>query len=393
MAEPIYAFEGARAVPASLSPDQYRALPEWQQSFRTPDKDHDVAQFLRALGGGERALITKGESVSGAPFDGTAGELVPLALSDYVSATLWHNNRMRMLSRVFPYSPSLRIGRQGNSEPSLGSYWIAEGDTILRIEPEIDDVIPLQLKTLKALSAVSNEILEDAGTLLVNWLVGDVVGAMAYEEERRMVSQGFGNAVQPASFEGQASIPVGVAPSTGPYVPTSPTQDAVARTATLIDFTHLSKMYDHLRPEARKNAVWICSPTVFNYVMGISGHEGWKIYDMVEIDLPAGLGRHPVPHVLGSPMFSLPAIETSDTPTAQSENRLYLADMVNSYMILDGGMRIERSTQGASFGEDKTEFRFVLRSDGRGTMPVSLGFDYVPGFVFTGMIDGPGTPV
>jgi HK97 family phage major capsid protein len=382
----VPALTAARTIPTGLSPTRYRYLPTWQKAFRTADSDHEVGSYLRAVAAGDkqqqRALIAKGvmgtdvdEFPAGTPFDGTAGQLVSLPLSNYVNASLYAFGKMRQLARIFTHpSGSIRVPFQRNDTSADSTpTWVLEGDAIpADDEPTMNQGTTLWLKKLANLSIVTNELLEDAFGL-ADWLTMDVGRAMAQAEDISMYGIGPKadvNDVEPTSLEqsrtGSSNTPW--------YVETAiQAAGTSGNTPTDIDYRHLVDMFNALPEEQRQGAVWTGSDYILRVLQRITApiDTGVGAPALVTQMHPSGsiadiTNSQPTVSVLGIPFIQMPGL-VADPPTGQHQNRLYLINMRNTYGILDSG-QVQVSTSGNagnSFANYTTAFRFIDRVDGR----------------------------
>ncbi|MCH8334238.1 prolyl oligopeptidase family serine peptidase, partial [Candidatus Sumerlaeota bacterium] len=151
-----------RAHPAQLSDYRYRCLPKWQQEFRNPDDDMIVARYFRALGKNDQAAMARlmdedrhmradlleGDSAAGAPFDGTAGQLLPLPVSNFINIALYRMARFRGLANTTTTTTgsSLRIPRQNAISSSVWDD--AEGGPLTAGEPTVSGELNLVLQKL-----------------------------------------------------------------------------------------------------------------------------------------------------------------------------------------------------------------------------------------------------
>ena len=400
----VPARSAGRTLPAALTDSRYRFLPAWQRSFRTPDQDYQVSRFLRALASNDqvtlrtiaaedklaRADLLEGVS-TGAPFDGTVGQLLPLPVSNYLLEAVYKAARMRQHARVFQRTAgaSLRIPTQNLASVST---WVAEGATAAGTSPTVSTSISLVLQKLTHLVAVSNEVLEDEVFGLAQWLVSDVGMEMAEREDAALYSTGAGaGSNQPRGLEA-ADTTTASAPAY--YIPVAVDQFAAndfTSTATLT-YAHLVKMYYSLPEKERNGAIWTGNGSIARQLSQLTDQTGGTglgrpILRMqndaggIVGDAEAGGETR---SVLGKPFIEMPGVEgvTDD----EANNRLYFINMARSYAILEaGGIRVAATTEGgAAFAEDETHFRFIRRVDGAPTgQPIPTRPQYVYSGNFT----------
>jgi HK97 family phage major capsid protein len=397
----VPARSAGRTLPAALTDSRYRFLPAWQRSFRTPDEDYQVARFLRALACNDqvtlrtiaaedrltRADLLEGTSTAGAPFSGSAGELLPLPISNYMLEALYKGARMRQNARVFQRSAgaSLRIPMQ--SIKSISS-WEAEGaDIDGGTEPAVASAINLVLTKLTNLVAVSNEVLEDEVFGLASWLINDVGMEMAETEDKALYSTGTGTN-QPRGLEAADTTITGATLDPVWYVQ-GPDQAADNIEPTTINYAHLLKMYFRLPEKERSGAIWTGNSLIAEALSAMVDLNGRPILRManeaggIVSDTMAGGATSTV---LGRPFVEMPGLLTTGTP-GEDDNRLYFINMPRSYAILEaGGVRVAATSEGGSaFLTDMTHFRFIRRVDGA---PFNNPIAASPQYVYTGSIEG-----
>ena len=99
---------------------------------------------------------------------------------------------------------------------------------------------------------------------------------------------------------------------------------------------------------------------------------------------------------MGHPFVEFPASQETGTTPAEFSNRLYFVNMERSYIVLDGPIKMARTTVGgAAFAEDMTHFRITHRTIGARIVDnqnASTGRPAVNPYVYTGAIFGPGIP-
>jgi HK97 family phage major capsid protein len=397
----VPARSAGRTLPASLTDSRYRFLPAWQRAFRNPDEDYQVARFMRALACNDqvtlrtiaaedrlvRADLEEGTSTAGAPFSGTAGQLLPLPISNYLLEAMYKGARMRQHARVFQRSvgASLRIPMQ---DAVSVSTWTDESAAASGTEPTASGAINLVLQKLTNLVGVSNEVLEDEVFGLASWLINDVGMEMAQTEDGALYSSGTGTNDQPRGFEAGDSTGT----SAPVYFVKTLTQAADNEAATLIDYLHLIKMYYALPEKERAGAIWTGNSVLAQILSSMLDLNGRPILamandpGMIVGDAEAGAQTR---MVFGRPFIEMPGKTGAVDETV---NRLYFVNMSRSYAILEaGGIRVAATTEGGTaFATDQTHFRFIRRVDGA---PFNNPIPTSPQYVYTGNITGAGTPI
>jgi HK97 family phage major capsid protein len=334
-----------------------------------------------------RADLLEGVS-TGAPFDGTVGQLLPLPVSNYLLEALYKGARMRQHARVFQRSQgaSLRIPTQNLASVST---WVAEGLTAAGTSPTVSTSISLVLQKLTHLVAVSNEVLEDEIFGLASWLINDVGMEMAEREDAALYSSGGGAASnQPRGLEAHDTTITGTGFDPAWYVP-GPDQAADHILPTTINYAHLLKMYFRLPEKERTGAIWTGNSLIAEALSAMVDLNGRPILRManeaggIVSDAQAG---GVTSTVLGRPFVEMPGLLNTGTP-GEDDNRLYFINMGRAYAILEaGGVRVAATTEGgAAFAEDETHFRFIRRVDGA---PTGQPIPTKPQYVYTGSISG-----
>jgi HK97 family phage major capsid protein len=396
--ERVPARSAGRTLPASLTDSRYRFLPAWQREFRNPDDDYQVSRFLRALAGKDhvtlraiaaddalvRADLLEGVS-TGAPFDGTAGQLLPLPISNYLLEVLYKAARMRQHARVFQRTAgaSLRIPIQGVAS---GSTWTAEGVAASGTSPTVAKNLNLVLQKLTNLVEVTNEVLEDEVFGLASWLVTDVGMEMAETEDVALYRDGSGAGDdEPRGFEAADTTATGATLDPAWYVQ-GPDQAADNIATTDIDYVSLVKMYYRLPEKERAGAIWTGNSSIAQFLSTIVDLNGRPILRTANEaggivgDAEAGGETRTV---LGRKFIEMPGLEG----VGEDANRLYFVNMSRSYAMLEaGGIRVAATTEGGdAFAEDATWFRFIRRVDGA---PFNNQVAARPQYVYMGNIQG-----
>jgi len=390
------AGSAARAVPADLSDWRYRQLPEWQRSVRTPDADVLAKRFFRALAAndrpvlrqiheeGQRATLTEGNSdATGIPFDGTAGQLLPLPLSNMLLTTFYKVNRIYREARVHAagVGASLRIPIQ---DAESTSNWVAEatapGGTG---EPTAGASLNLQLQKHLNLSKASSEILEDSAFNVGAWLSQDVGSQMAEAEDIAMWQTGAGLASnQPVGME---TADTTVTATNGPawYVPIASDQDSDYTAEGTLTYAHLVKMFYALPELERRGAIWAGNSMIAEFLSTLVDGQGRPILRMQND--AGGIVGDPDADAATSMILGRRFVEMPGAAGAadQGTNRLYLINMDRTYQILEkGGIRAAISTD-LDFDTDQVAFRFIHRTDGQ---PIGNAMTTRYRYVYTGNI-------
>lgn len=398
------ALSAARTQLASLSDFRYRTLPKWQQDFRDADSDHMVARYFRGLWMAsahhdtsllqqvrDEAKLMRADLLVGATggtdgvFDGTAGELLPLPVANYINIALYRLARFRALTRqnTATNGQSLRIPLQSTISSSL---WKAEAALIIAGEPSVVDHLNLDLKKLTSLGILSNEILADEIFGIVQWLLNDVVMEMAETEDEALYSSGDG-ILEPNGFEAADTG----ATTNPPYqialgVLQAANKDLLADAD--LDYAHIVKMYYSLPEKERASSIWSGPDAVAEALSLVVDANGRPIFRQAN-DAGGVIGDAAASAqtgtLFGRPFHNLPGKSAAlGSVTDSTENRLYLSNMERTYATLEkGGVQVAVSTDD-EFKTDRTVYRFVRRIDGGVTGNNITGrFQYI----YTGGID------
>ena len=401
------AGSAGRTLPAQLADHRYRTLPKWQRDFRNPDDDMFVARYFRAIGRGDfaelqrlgdedklirqaRADLLEGASTAGAPFDGSAGDLLPLPVANYINIALYRKERFRQLANTTTATTgsSLRIPLQSAISTSA---WGAEAVAIAAGEPAYAGNLNLELEKLATLATLSNEILRSNVFGIVGWLTNDVTMQIAQTVDGALYATGTGSG-QPNGFELNDVI-VTSTDTNGNIVPAGAAQIANHFLVTPINYAHLVKMFFALPEAERADAVWAGPDFVLEVLSTMLDDNGRPILNMGDA---AGAivgdsdGGGAVGSVLGRPVHNLPGAE-DPTPDNSNENRLYFFNPRRSYAVLEGpGVMVEASRD-FLFSTDMTAYRFIRHIDG-GVIGNTIGTTATRSYVFSGGISGAGTP-
>lgn len=382
---------------------RYKTLPKWQQEFRTMDDDRIVGLYFRALAranqdGGQSMReimgecragdLLEGDSAAGAPFDGTAGQLLPLPVSNYINIALYRALRFRNLMRMTTTTQgaSLRVPRQN---AIAQTSWEGESDAIAPGEGAIASDLNLVLKKQATLASLSSEILEDEVFGIVQWLTNDVTMLMAEDEDEKTYGSGNGTS-EPAGLEANDTI-VTMTTSNTSFVPAGAAQIANHFLVTDIDYFHVLKMFYALPESERRNASWGGPDQVMLTLSSIVDDNGRPIFRQANQEggtIGDSLAAGQTGTVLGRPVFNLPGDEAA-VPADSNTNRLYFGDFSRSVAGLErAGVRIE-SSRDSSFSTDMVDYKFVRRIDS-GVIGNTIAARRQ--FVFSGGITGAGTP-
>jgi HK97 family phage major capsid protein len=226
-------------------------------------------------------------------------------------------------------------------------------------------------------------MIEDSAFDVAGWLLRDAGRSLASEEDIA-----FYNGIRttpPETFEGTATTATTV--TNGFYVPTL-SQSVDEELPTLIDYMHLVVMFYALPESERAGAIWTGGSLVGQYLSQIVDTNEFR-----PVLRDTGTGNLTI---MGHPFVEFPAAEETGTTPASFANRLYFVNMERAYIVLDGEIKMARTTVGgAAFAEDMTHFRITHRTIGMRVVVnpnSSSNRPAVNPYVYTGAIFGPGVP-
>lgn len=220
-------------------------------------------------------------------------------------------------------------------------YWVEEGQTIPESSEQFGN-IELILHKLAGLASVPNELLHDAPALDA-WLRNRVPKKIAFKEDTAYLKgDGIGKPLGQLHIDNPSLIVV---------------PKEVGQPNDTITWNNCLAMFSRLLPESISSAVWIITPDAFQevYTMALPVGTGGSAVMMVDGGGPAG----PAMTLLGRPI-----IWAQNAPgVLGDQGDISLTDL-STYIIGDGlEMRLDTSAH-SSFRSDKTDFRFVERTDG-----------------------------
>lgn len=231
-------------------------------------------------------------------------------------------------------------------------YWMAEAGDITASQPKIRD-IELKLKKLAALVYVSDEFLEDVGSI-ESWINIVVPKELRFMLEASIYA-GNGNG-QPVGFLNSDAL-----------------ISAVRTDASEIDAYDLARMWAS-RYAGAKDYIWMINPDTFPQLLTLSiGNQ--------PVFLPAGgLGGLPYGTIFGRPV-----LETEYNKPVGTLGDIMLVSPSQYLMISKGGIK-SASSMHVKFVSDQSAYRFTHRVDG---MPAwvssvakySASTDYVSPYV------------
>lgn len=227
----------------------------------------------------------------------------------------------------------------GSRAGGILGYWLAEGATATGTNPQFG-TFSLRLKKLAVLVYLTQELIDDAGPALAQYVTRKVQEEMKFQ---------LGNGVINGNGGAQ---PLGII--------NSPARVAVAKetgqAAASIVPANVHKMWSRLRPSAMPNSKFYinqdCYPQLFGMTLDV-GTGGMPVYLP-----PGGLSQAPFGTLLGRP------IEVTEfNPTVGTEGDVILADPKAYVTINKGGVQQAQSMH-VEFLTDQQALRFIIRVDG-----------------------------
>jgi HK97 family phage major capsid protein len=339
----------------------YRNLPEAARKIRTPDADHYMAQWLRAMAGpyvsgyGDQTyamlrqasdwceqnfgradiLVGTGTGTGGGIQTGTGGHLVPVPLLSLVEINIDLASKIPQMSMQVQLTNG--TARIPTADQASGGM-VAEGGTPAQGEPDFATIQPNARKAVVFMKA-STEMIQDSAFNLVTVLssrAGRALGAIR-EAQTGEDGDGLGNNIQEVL--------------TG----TAYTLDTI----NVLTYTDLVQMYFAVPQQYRASAAWLGAGDVLTFVSRLTNEAGG-----------AGLGFPIFSQQSGRPgvvtddsadgvMMRKPVYEVG-TPAGQ----LYFGDVSQNYAFCRAeGLTAAVSTE-AEFAAGLVQYRFEERYDG-----------------------------
>jgi HK97 family phage major capsid protein len=292
-------------------------------------------------------LVTKAATGMGELIGSDGGFLVPPQFSDKLFERVYKENDL--LKRTDQYTVSgnsMVFPRNAESSRATGSrwggvrgYWLQEGATITRSAPTFGR-LTLQLHKLACIAAVTEELLQDSGIALNQYLNRAFPNEISFLVGDALV-RGTG-AGQPIGIKG-ADCTVTVTRSVASHIVL---EDIVAMWA---------RAFRGMSNGEESGLVWYVnqdtSPDLYKMSLGI-GAAGVSAYMP-----PGGLSGKPYSTLMGAPVIE---IEWCDTLGTSGD--IILADMSQMVSISKGGMETQSSMH-LYFDSDQQAFRTTFRLD------------------------------
>ena len=231
-----------------------------------------------------------------------------------------------------------------DSSGGIQAYWADEAAQLTQSKPALKEK-QVRLHKLTALVPVTEELLEDAGSL---------DGYL-----RRKVPQKFDYKVQNAILSGSGSgQPVGILNSNALVSVAKDTTTSPVQPADTIRYKNITDMWSRMYAPCRSRAVWLINqdiePQLFNMQFTIGASSPVPVY------LPAnGAAGTPYATLMGRPIVP---IESASTLGDQGD--IVLADLSQYLSVTKtGGIRSDISIH-LYFDYDTTAYRFIMRIAG-----------------------------
>ena len=347
---------------------RYRNLPAEQQGLgRSHEFDVAGAKYLRALASSDhetltalrredqhlRASLLEGDSTAGAPFDGTAGQLLPLPLANFIQTLVYNQSNIASRCNTLQSpSASLRIPIQSAAS---GITWTAEGGSISDGSPAYANSVSLVKRDQTCLATASNQAIADSAFGVLQWVASDVGSAMAADLDDQIC-----NCDADTPLTGSISS----ADSAGD---SNEVTLAVPGTIASADVVN---MFFALSPSQRSQATWFGNSSVLSALSILTDGLGRPVFNMASAPIGAvtdqsgGVGA-----IMGRPVVEAPL----------TEDRLYFGNLSKQYAILSGGGVSAAVSTEYGFATNTTAMRFVQRVDGANYNPARDAYVFAVG--------------
>lgn len=228
----------------------------------------------------------------------------------------------------------------GSRYGGINAYWLSEGAQGTNAHPKVRQLV-LEPKKIMALVPVTEELLEDAGPVITDYLNRAATEEIGFKLNDAIVN-GTG-AGQPKGFL-QSSSTVSVAKEAG-------------QAATTIVYKNVLNMYSRMHVRGMANFVWFINqdtlPQLAQMTMPV-GTGGLPVF------LPPG-GASASPY---STLFGRPVIPTEWNATLGTTGDIVAADLGFYALAFRGALRSAVSIH-LRFDYDEQVFKFALRADGQ----------------------------
>lgn len=348
----LNAIEAKEAMEAKLTASTKKVAPTQPQAATTPRVEVGKPRFGGFKNNGDFLMAVKKASNGDIDkrFQNTAyeknaedgGFLVPDEMSAGILKKLEGDDSLLSRARDFRLSGNSLSVNVDETQPWNGgveAYWVEEGGQYTDTKPKFKRV-DFRLHKLGALVKATEELLEDAAAL------ESYIGMAAPEAIMHKVNLAILNGDGAGKPEGILGSPftVEVAKEAG-------------QTADTIVAENVIKMYSHMIPGARSNAVWLAHPSAEEGLNGLKDSNGNFIY----LSPGQGLNSTPNSMLLGRPVLPMMA----GLPGIGDSGDIVLADLSYYWAALKAGGVKSSSSIHLYFDRDITAFKFTLRIDGK----------------------------
>jgi HK97 family phage major capsid protein len=289
------------------------------------------------------------------------GFLLPEVLRSSIFQLMLESAIIRPRARIVPMDslrvPYPSIDDQSHSSTVYGgvqALWAEESAALTATAPSFSRIV-LEAKKLAFYTTISNEVIQDAGPMLEEWLHAQIPPAISHFED--------------VAFIGNATNGTGTGQPEG--ILNSPAMIRVPVTSVnTIRYDDIVKAYSRLWPPSLKspNLVWLCSPDTKEQLLKLAvtplsagttqsvAPPSW-LTGMQAIDaMPSTLFGHPL--IVSEKM---PSIASGNTTTPGA---LTLADL-DYYVIGERSTLQVAVSEQYLFASDLTAYRFLERLDAR----------------------------
>lgn len=270
------------------------------------------------------------------------GFLVPDEMAAGILKKLEGDDSLLSRARDFQLSGnslSLNVDETQPWNGGVEAYWVEEGGIYTESKPKFKRV-DFRLHKLGALVKATDELLDDAAAL-ESYIQMAAPEAVMHKINLAMLN---GDGVSKPSGILGSPFTVEVAKESG-------------QTADTIVAENVIKMYSHMIPQARANAVWLAHPSAEEGLNGLKDNNGNFIY----LSPGQGLNNTPNGILLGRPVMPMMA----GLPGIGDSGDIVLADFNYYWAALKAGGIKSASSIHLYFDRDITAFKFTLRIDGK----------------------------
>ncbi len=326
-----------------------------------PESEYPMADFFRMAStrfDDLQPLRTQFHAAMSERVPAEGGFLVPeLMRSDILELAL-EQSVIRPRARIVPMDslrvpyPALDDVTHANAASVYGgvsAFWTEEAAALTASAPAFARIV-LEAQKLTAFTSIPNELLQDSGPLLEDWLKTSWPAAVAWYEDDAFIN-GDGVGIPQGFLNAPAAIKVAT---------------ASAYTITLLD---IIKAYCRMLPQALPGAVWMAAPDVKQQLLQLSLTPQTSTSSPQPVAPPAwftsGQAIEGEPDTLfGHPVFwseKMPSGASSNTTTAGA---LSLCNF--SYYLLGERAQMQLAmSQEYHFASDLTDYRLIERCTGR----------------------------